>query len=250
MYEDFKLNKQSQIPYYYQVYNYLIDKIMTGELKEGAQIPNETDLCRIFQVSRTTLREALRELEGKGHVTRSRGLGTFILKESMETHALQRFSGISDELKASGVKTKTKILKEKIIKPDDEIAKKLEIDKNVKVLFIQRLILLDNNPLYTTKAYFPNDIFKKIDKKYLKELSFTLLVSEYFKINVVKKKRVLEPDIPDEETINILKIGENDKKIISRLETFWIFDYNGSNRIIFFEELFKGNRSKFIFESE
>ena len=120
----------------------------------------------------------------------------------------------------------------------------------MKVLFIQRLILLDNNPLYTTKAYFPNDIFKKIDKKYLKELSFTLLVSEYFKINVVKKKRVLEPDIPDEETINILKIGENDKKIISRLETFWIFDYNGSNRIIFFEELFKGNRSKFIFESE
>jgi DNA-binding GntR family transcriptional regulator len=249
MFEDFKLDKQGQIPYHYQVYNYLLDKIIAGELKEGVQIPNETELCRVFEVSRTTLREALRALGDKGHISRSRGQGTFILKKSMETTALQRFTGMSDELKASGADTSKKILIEKIMLPDEEVANKMEIDGGVKVIYIQRLILLDNEPLYITNAYFPNDIFKKIDRKYLKELSFTLLVSEYFKINVIKKKRIMEPDVPDEKTMEILKMGENDKKVISHLETYWYFDYNGRNRVIFFEELFKGDKSKFIFES-
>jgi GntR family transcriptional regulator len=222
---------------------------MLGELKEGTQMPNEAELCRMFEISRTTLREALRELEGKGHITRSRGQGTFVLKKSMETHALQRFSGFSDELKESGAKTSPKILAEKIIKPAEEVAEKMEISNDIKVLYIQRLMVIDNEPVYITNGYFPNDIFKKIDKKYLKEISFTLLVSEYFKIEVLRKKRVLEPDVPDEETIKILKIGENDKKMISRLETYWIFNHHGRDRIIFFVELFKGNKSRFVFES-
>jgi DNA-binding GntR family transcriptional regulator len=249
MFEDFQLDKQSQIPYYYQVYNYLIDNIKSGKLKEGTQIPNETELCSIFDVSRTTIREALRVLEDKSYISRSRGQGTFILKKSMEINALQRFSGMVDELNASNANTSKKILIEKIIQPNEEIINKMELGKNVNVIYIQRLILMDNEPLYITNAYFPNDVFKEIDKKYLKELSFTLLVTEYFKMDIVKKKRILKSDIPDDETAEILKIKETDKKVISHLETYWLFDYKGSNRIIYFEELFRADRNKFIFES-
>lgn len=44
----------------------------------GAQLPNEADLCALFGVSRTTIREAVRFLAAQGYVEVRRGKGTFV----------------------------------------------------------------------------------------------------------------------------------------------------------------------------
>jgi len=69
----------------------------------------------------------------------------------------------------------------------------------------------------------------------------------YFNLEITHRKRVLYPDIPDKETVDILKMKE--KKVIIYLQTFWTIDYKGQERIIYFEEYFKGSKSKFVFES-
>jgi len=249
MLDDFKLDKKNRLPYYYQVYNYLLEKIRSKELSEGSQIPNEMILCDIFHVSRTTIREALRELDLNGYISRGRGQGTFILKRSVESSALQKVSSIVDELKEKGINTQTKILEQSIIEPDEKIRSKLEIGKNIKVLYIKRLVLSDDEPLYITKAYFPNDIFKEISREYLANLSFTKILQEHFKFNITGRKRILQPDLPDNDTENILEIKDSEKKVISYIETFWTFDYEGQTRLVYFEEYFKGSKSRFVFES-
>lgn len=249
MFKDFELDKKSKVPYYHQIYNYLLRKIKNSELIEGSQFPNEMILCKIFNVSRTSIRGALGELERDGYIIRGRGQGTFILKNSVESSALQKISSIVDELKEKGINIETKILEQEKIVADEIIRSKLQIDKKIKVLFIKRLMLADSEPLYVTNAYFPNDIFKKIKQSYLESLSFTKLVQDYFNFHINHRKRILRPDIPNGEIINILKITNNEKKVISYLETFWTFDYYGKNRIIYFEEYFKGSKSKFVFES-
>ena len=249
MLDDFKLDKKNRLPYYYQVYNYLLEKIRSKELSEGSQIPNEMILCDIFSVSRTTIREALRELDINGYISRGRGQGTFILKRSVESSALQKVSSIVDELKEKGINTQTKILEQSIIEPDEKIRSKLEIGKNIKVLYIKRLVLSDDEPLYITKAYFPNDIFKEISRGYLANLSFTKILQEHFKFNITGRKRILQPDLPDNDTENILEIKDSEKKVISYIETFWTFYYEGQTRLVYFEEYFKGSKSRFVFES-
>jgi len=249
MLDDFKLDKKNRLPYYYQVYNYLLEKIRSKELSEGSQIPNEMILCDIFHVSRTTIREALRELDINGYISRGRGQGTFILKRSVESSALQKVSSIVDELKEKGINTQTKMLEQSIIEPDEKIRSKLEIGKNIKVLYIKRLVLSDDEPLYITKAYFPNDIFKEISREYLANLSFTKILQEHFKFNITGRKRILQPDLPDNDTENILEIKDSEKKVISYIETFWTFDYEGQTRLVYFEEYFKGSKSRFVFES-
>jgi GntR family transcriptional regulator len=249
MFNDFTLDKKSKVPYYYQIYSYLLRKIRNNELAEGNRFPNEMVLCKIFNVSRISIRGALGELERDGYITRGRGQGTFILTNSLESNALQKTSSIVDELKEKGISIEAKILEQNRIVADEIVRAKLQIDKKIKVLFIKRLTLADREPLYVTNAYFPNDIFKNIKQGYLENLSFTKLVQDHFNLHINHRKRILRSDLPDDEITNILKITDSEKKVISYLETFWTFDYYGRNRIIYFEEFFKGSKSKFIFEA-
>ncbi len=247
MLDDFKLNKKSKIPYYYQVYEFLLNKIKGNKIKEGYQLPNEVLLCDIFNVSRTTIREALRELELNGYIERGRGQGTFILNNSVKSQALQKVSSIVDELKEKGIKTETKILEQKIIDSDKELQIILGISKNTKILYIKRLMISGDEPLYITNAYFPGDIFPLIDERPLMDLSFTKLVEDYFNLEITNRKRIIYPDIPDKKTIDILKI--KGKKVIMYIQTFWTVNYKGQERIIYFDEYFKGSKSRFVFES-
>ncbi|MGM0366957.1 MAG: GntR family transcriptional regulator [Actinomycetota bacterium] len=250
IFNDFILDKSSKVPYYHQVYTYLLDKIKRNKLKEGEQIPNELELCEKFTVSRTTIREALRELKLSGFISRGRGQGTFITNKNIaESKALQKVSSIVDELKEKGVDTKTKILEKKIITPSSRIRGNLNIARDIKVMYIKRLIFAYSEPLYLTEAYLPNDIFKEINGMKLVNVSFTKLVEDIFKINIISKKRILEPDIPDKEIIELLQIGKNDKKIIHYLQTFWKFIHNSAERYIYFEEYFNSSKSKFVFET-
>ena len=48
-------------------------RIVRGELKEGDALPSETELMRFFDVSRPTLREAMRILEAESLIAVKRG---------------------------------------------------------------------------------------------------------------------------------------------------------------------------------
>lgn len=67
-------------PAYRQVSDQLRQKILSGELQPGSRLPNETDMSSLFGVSRSTVREALRELSSQTLVATKRGVGggTFV----------------------------------------------------------------------------------------------------------------------------------------------------------------------------
>lgn len=65
-------------PYYRQIYEYLADRISSGELAAGERIPSEKDLCAQFGVSRITSKKALDLLSERGLVERYPGKGSFV----------------------------------------------------------------------------------------------------------------------------------------------------------------------------
>lgn len=69
------------LPAYRQVSDQLRDKITAGELPPGSKLPNETEMSTLFGVSRSTIREALRELSSQSLVRTKRGVagGTFVV---------------------------------------------------------------------------------------------------------------------------------------------------------------------------
>ena len=61
-----------------QVAKKILDLVRTGNLKPGDQLPPERDLAQMLQVSRPSLREALRGLQILGVVKSRQGGGAFI----------------------------------------------------------------------------------------------------------------------------------------------------------------------------
>src|SRR5579872_716128 len=60
-------------PAYRKVAAAIGQRILDRQLREGERLPSETELARQFGVNRSTVREALRELESNGLVTRRPG---------------------------------------------------------------------------------------------------------------------------------------------------------------------------------
>jgi len=70
--------KPARIPRYVQLAGELREAILAGEFANGKPFPTETALCERFDVSRFTVREALRRLESEGLIERRRGSGTTV----------------------------------------------------------------------------------------------------------------------------------------------------------------------------
>jgi DNA-binding FadR family transcriptional regulator len=60
-------------PAYRQIANQIEQRIVARSLRAGDALPSETDLARQFGVNRSTIREAIRELETHGLLGRARG---------------------------------------------------------------------------------------------------------------------------------------------------------------------------------
>ncbi|MFZ7104061.1 MAG: FadR/GntR family transcriptional regulator [Peptococcaceae bacterium] len=69
------------------------EMIISHELKPGDKLPSENELCDMFNVSRTSIREAVKILSGLGFLKIRRGLGIFV-EELDVTHIINQLSPI------------------------------------------------------------------------------------------------------------------------------------------------------------
>jgi len=82
-------------PAYRKVAARIAERVRSRALREGERLPTETELARQFGVNRSTVREALRELESRGLVQRRPG--SKLMSVSRPHHAAVA-AGVSDAL--------------------------------------------------------------------------------------------------------------------------------------------------------
>ena len=73
-----RLDKESPVPLHHQLRTLIQKRIADGDWKPGDRLPTEAELCKIYGISRTPVRQALKELEREGWVERFRRRGSFI----------------------------------------------------------------------------------------------------------------------------------------------------------------------------
>ncbi|WP_042861712.1 GntR family transcriptional regulator [Dickeya sp. NCPPB 3274] len=75
---------------YKRIARELAQDIVSGKYPAGALFPTEKTLCEVYQASRHTVREALRELTEQGLISRRKGAGTHVTdaREGNTNHPL------------------------------------------------------------------------------------------------------------------------------------------------------------------
>lgn len=69
---------------YIQIYNQLLDAILSGKYSVGDRLPSEKELCAMFSVSRVPIREALCALELNGMVATQQGSRVFVKRATLD----------------------------------------------------------------------------------------------------------------------------------------------------------------------
>ncbi len=85
-------------PQYALIAQALMGDIKRGRYPVGSLLPPELTLSIQFDVSRNTVREAMRILQERGLVTRKRGIGTIVKENQVEPRYVQSTATIADLL--------------------------------------------------------------------------------------------------------------------------------------------------------
>ena len=117
-----RINRTSYLLFYAQLKGALREPIERKLWKPGDQIPVEGDMCKIFNVSRTVLRQALSELEHEGLITRIKGKGTFVASPKIHVSLSAKLTGFYQDMVDRGLNPVTRVLKQEIIPANPTIA--------------------------------------------------------------------------------------------------------------------------------
>jgi len=170
------------VPKYLQISNWLRDQISSGKYKEGDRIPSEAELTQMCKVSRATLRQAIAHLADHGLLVKKKGLGTFVKSADMIIelkHDMKKISSFRDYASAKQLKEKTLVLEKSTIVADDEVAQKLNLGAQQKVIQIKRLRTGNNISYIYEESYLPYRLFRDILNLDLQGSLYKLITTDF-----------------------------------------------------------------------
>ena len=142
-------------PKYLEIQNLLLQRIKNGDYQEGQLIPKEVDLAEQLNVSRPTVRHAIRNLVQAGYLERRKKRGTIVTQTKIKQQFTHVIESYNTEIQNNGLVAKTQVLNFSTEKANDEVAEALTIKPNTEVYKLVRLRSADNKPVVFVITYLP-----------------------------------------------------------------------------------------------
>ena len=146
------LNRSNRIPLYIQLKEEIIEKIEEGKWKPGDAIPTESELQKLYKISRITVRQALGELVSSGTLALIQGKGTFVAEPKLEP-IRPALTSFTKDMAEQGNRTSSRVLNFDEVKATDRL-KRIFKNPNLDMLqVLERVRLVDGVPVGIHKSY-------------------------------------------------------------------------------------------------
>ena len=168
-------------PIYLKIKDYVKAEIRNGKYKPGDLLPTEDDMTKEFNASRTTVRNALANLEKEGYVWRRQGKGS-VVKDFKSAQNLNYLSSFSESLEERGIKVTTGMLSISEVFPPAKVKEEIDLPDGEKVYWLQRTRIADGIPVAHINNYILKSVTPDLEtKKSLLETHglYHVLESEY-----------------------------------------------------------------------
>jgi len=166
-------------PKYFQISREIVGLIQTGKLSTGSSVPSENEIIEKFQVSNTTARKALHELEKDGWVVRVKGKGTFV-KDKTVVRSINRIFGFTKNMLEAGRKPATRLIGFHLHNMDyKQTVNGREFTLKGPYCEIERIRYADGVPLMKETRYISMGLCPDIHRKNLEHSLYELFAKGY-----------------------------------------------------------------------
>lgn len=238
------IDRRSYIPLYVQVKDALKDLIEGGGVAAGEQLPGEPELCRIFDVSRTVVRQALRDLELQGLILREKGKGTFVAEPKLPEGLFQELTGFYEDMAGKGRPPVSQMLKQEVMPASPKIAGFLKLRQGVEVVHIDRLRFVDGEPLVLVATYLPAARCPGLERVDFTERSLYEYLESAYGLVIARGRRVLEAVPASEYEAGLLGVKKGAPLILLDSVSYLA----DGTPIEYYHALHRGDRSRFEVE--
>ena len=204
------------IPKYHQLVAIIRKKIEDGEWKPLQPIPSERQLESLYDLSRTTIRQAIELLVRQGFLYREHGRGTFVSPQKLQKGLLE-LTSFSEDMLNRGVQPGQIILDLREVDLPQTVAKKLELPlETQRSLRIERIRLGNGQPIGLQTSYLVLDEGQTITREELEARgSLYVLLQEKFHIVPAEADETLEVTVATLEEATLLQIEEGSPLLLS-----------------------------------
>lgn len=133
--------------------NSFVAAIESGQIPAGKILPPERKMAELLNVSRSTLRECLHELATRNLVRRKHGSGTEVIAPIRK--ALSRLSGFTEDMRARGLMSQTKVLERHIGPASSEVSFRTGLPLGTAMMHLVRLRFSDGEVFSLEKISTP-----------------------------------------------------------------------------------------------
>ena len=198
----------------------------------------------MFGVSRTTVRQALSELLHEGLIRRERGRGTFVNKPKIRERLVERLTGFYQDMVAQGLKPQTQVLKKGIVPAPGWLAEVLETKPGASLIHIQRLRMVNDEPILLVDTYIPRDLAPTLLEQDLENQSLYALLENRFGLRLARGRRYIEAVAATAKEAQLLKVRRGAPLLFLRSVTY----LRDGRPLEYFEAKHRGDRSRFEVE--
>jgi GntR family transcriptional regulator len=203
-----KLDRASGAPLHAQLREAILGAIEAGRLRAGDRLPSETDLCREFEISRTTVRQALTLLELEGALRREQGRGTFVAERGPASGFLQSSAGFHDDAERAGHVVTSRVLRSAVERMPPWAAGGLECEPGTHGVALERVRSIDGQVVMYAQTWLVLDVAAGVLAADMETASLYRVLREHHGLVAHEGRRTVEAVMAEPHVASLLEVAE------------------------------------------
>lgn len=226
------------LPKHYVVRSALLERI--EDAQPGAPLPPERMLAEQFQVSRTTVRQALQQLTAEGRLVRQQGRGTFVARPKLDQQLALR--SYTEDMHRQGLQPTSRILQVEVVEAGSKVAGQLGIPRTARAVRLTRLRLANGEPMALEITHLPAKRVEGVETFLTAETSLYAILAEKFAIVPVEAEESIEVTRLNPEQATALDVDADTPCLLLTRRSWDATEV----AVEFVESYYRGDRYRFM----
>jgi GntR family transcriptional regulator len=246
-----EIDRSSPVPLYHQLEQILRDDIERGVYEPRSLLPSESEICDLYGVSRSVVRQTLTNLAQAGLVRSQRGRGTFVAEPKLHERFVQRATGFYEDLTRMGLSIETRVVRQEMVELPYEVREFLRAERGVR---IDRVRSVDGRLLAFVTTYLPEGRYSGIEHHDLTDKSLYAHLAERYGSVVDGGRRTVGAVSAEGEVARHLQVEEGAPLLLLRSASYaddgepleWFDAWHRADRALFEIDIVPGEPGRFV----